>query len=492
MVKYITLNKNYVLKPDEGRTLMMASLVGRNQLIGIEDSFTNVIHPIYAMILSFIDGREYKQCINEAADELGVSIELIDGFVSKIIDNPFQVYIKSKDKISVFPPYTIVSLPYRKEDRRYSYEMFSYSTLDLRMKRHLTPSSITLMLNNICTTNCIYCYQDKSRMVKCQIPLERILQLIKEAYDLHVNNFDVIGGEFFLYEHWKDVLSELRKYGFNPYISTKMPLKEQDIKFLAELKIKDIQISIDSLIESNLKTSLGVKDGYISKMIKSIKLMEKYDIPMMFHTVLSRYNQSIDDMESVYNFIKRLKNTLDWHVVKGEASLYPKVPYDTIEIPDKELNKIVDYLSLLNEEKIIPIIFPQKINSETVKTMKISKEMQLKKFLSRSFCSGLFSSLYILPDGKVTMCEQLYWNKDFIVGNILSQSIIEVWNSEKAKSLYYIRQESIPKDSICSTCQYFEACRSIRQVCYREIIHKFGKEKWYYPDVNCPFNTNFK
>lgn len=88
------------------------------------------------------------------------------------------------------------------------------------------------------------------------------------------------------------------------------------------------------------------------------------------------------------------------------------------------------------------------------------------------------------------MCEQLYWNKNFIVGNILSQNIAEVWNSEKAKSLYFIRQDSIPKDSRCSTCQYFDNCRSIRQVCYREIIRKFGKDKWYYPDVNCPFSTN--
>lgn len=490
MAKYVTLNDNYVLKPDDGRTLMMASLVGRNQLIGVEDSFTNVIHPIYAMILSFIDGREYKECVSEAAEELGVSIELIDGFISKIINNPSQVYIKNKDKISVFPPYTIVSLPYRKENKRYSYDMFSYSTLDLRMKRHLTPSSITLMLNNICTTNCIYCYQDKSHKVKCQIPLERILKLIKEAHDLHVNNFDVIGGEFFLYEHWKDVLRELRNYGFNPYISTKMPLEEQDIKFLAEINIKDIQISLDTLIESNLIPSLGVKPGYVDKMAKSIKLMEKYGIPMMFHTVLSRYNQSIEDMESVYNFIKGLKNTIDWHVVKGEASLYPKAAYDTIEIADKELNNIIDYLSLLHEDNKVRIIFPQKVNTETVKTIIINRDAQIKNFFSRSFCSGLFSSLYILFDGQVTMCEQLYWNKNFIVGNILSQNIAEVWNSEKAKSLYFIRQDSIPKDSRCSTCQYFDNCRSIRQVCYREIIRKFGKDKWYYPDVNCPFSTN--
>lgn len=44
-----------------------------------------------------------------------------------------------------------------------------------------------------------------------------------------------------------------------------------------------------------------------------------------------------------------------------------------------------------------------------------------------------------------------------------------------------------PSDSLCHSCKQFEACRSIRQVCYREIVRKYGTDKWYYPDVNCPF-----
>ena len=58
----ITFNPKYTLKPDYGCTLIMASLVGRNELIGIEDSFTTVIHPIYAMILCFINGRDSSKC----------------------------------------------------------------------------------------------------------------------------------------------------------------------------------------------------------------------------------------------------------------------------------------------------------------------------------------------------------------------------------------------------------------------------------------------
>lgn len=110
-MEHITLNPLYVLKPDEGRALIMATLVGRNSLEEFNDSFSNIIHPIYAMILSYIDGREFQDCINEAADELGVSYELVEGFVKGLLNKSEQIYIKNGELTSAFPPNTIISIP---------------------------------------------------------------------------------------------------------------------------------------------------------------------------------------------------------------------------------------------------------------------------------------------------------------------------------------------------------------------------------------------
>ena len=41
------------------------------------------------------------------------------------------------------------------------------------------------------------------------------------------------------------------------------------------------------------------------------------------------------------------------------------------------------------------------------------------KFNERSVCAGNYLQLFILPDGNVTICEELYWHPKFIVGNIL-------------------------------------------------------------------------
>lgn len=486
----IILNPDYVLKPDDGKALIMATFVGRNSQSVTSDSFTNIIHPIYAMILSFINGQEHDECIRRAATELDVPVDLVSKFVDSLTDNPEQVYFKSAEGTSAFPPNTIITTGPDEVVERYTPELFEYDKVNMQMGRHKTPSALTLMLNNICMTDCIYCYQDKTRKVGCTIPLDRIIELIHEAHSLHVTTFDVIGGEFSLYEHWREVLRELRKFGYHPYLSTKIPLSEDDIKYLAELKVHDIQVSVDSLIEDHLIKSLKVKKGYVEKLKHSLSLLDKYGVPTMVHSVLTQYNDSIEDMQSVYDTIKDMKHLVDWHVVKGDPTLYPKTDYSNIEINQSKMNSIIDFLAELNGQNDIIIRYPSKAYIPTADTQLPSeedKEARIKSFFSRSMCSGLFSSLYILPDGQVTMCEQLYWNKRFIIGNVKTQSIAEIWNSEKANKIYNITQEDIPEDSLCHTCDKFEICRSVRQVCYRDIIQKYGTDKWYYPDVNCPY-----
>ncbi|MGM9804449.1 MAG: radical SAM protein [Muribaculaceae bacterium] len=443
------------------------------------------------MILSFVDGGEKNQCIKNAANYLGVEQKLVADFIERLIDNPNQVYLKSKDGISSFPPRTIVSSSTPQHEKRYDAEIFDYDNADVTMKRHFTPSTLTLMVNNVCLTDCVYCYQDKSRVANCSIPLERILQIIHEAKKLHVNTFDVIGGEFFLYKHWKEVLSELSKLGYSPYLSTKMPLSTDIVGTLAELRIKDIQISLDTLIEEHLIQSLGVKKGYAQQMIDTLRLLNENHIPVMVHSVVTRHNGAVDDMKSIYDVLCTLPNVIDWHIVKGDPTLYPRRPYSEIEVSDHNLSTISAYLNSLKPEADFNIRTPMPdVSTETVTENSDNNQGKTAEeafFSNRTFCSGLFSALYILPDGKVTMCEQLYWNPQFIIGDVCKNSIAEIWNSEKAKSLFFIQQDQIPADSLCHSCARFDNCRNLRQVCYREIVKKYGNSRWYYPDVNCPF-----
>lgn len=126
------------------------------------------------------------------------------------------------------------------------------------------------------------------------------------------------------------------------------------------------------------------------------------------------------------------------------------------------------------------------LSSGLEKTEALHSVKTWAKFNERSVCAGNYLQLFILPDGKVTICEELYWHPKFIVGNILEQSLNEIWNSEAALSLYYIKQSKISDESPCKICKDYEVCRIPKQVCYRDIVRKYGTKHWDYPDVNCP------
>lgn len=68
-----------------------------------------------------------------------------------------------------------------------------------------------------------------------------------------------------------------------------------------------------------------------------------------------------------------------------------------------------------------------------------------------------------------------------------NQNLLDVWNSSRAKDLYYIDKKRISCKSPCYSCSIFKECREeYGGVCWKEIIKVFGKDKWDYPDPRCP------
>lgn len=84
---------------------------------------------------------------------------------------------------------------------------------------------------------------------------------------------------------------------------------------------------------------------------------------------------------------------------------------------------------------------------------------------------------------RITQKTPLY---KYILGNISNDGLLEVWNSDTALKLSRMTQGGFPKESLCCSYNELTDCRSVRQICWKETITYFGKDKWHYPDVNCP------
>ena len=73
-----------------------------------------------------------------------------------------------------------------------------------------------------------------------------IIKVIDEAHDMG-GNLALTGGDIFAFPDWKEVIRKVGQYGFTPLLSTKIPLKEDDIYFLKSLELNSCQFSIWNL-----------------------------------------------------------------------------------------------------------------------------------------------------------------------------------------------------------------------------------------------------
>jgi radical SAM protein with 4Fe4S-binding SPASM domain len=184
-----------------------------------------------------------------------------------------------------------------------------------------------------------------------------------------------------------------------------------------------------------------------------------------------------------YSNLKRLK----FNTVGRSLYLDPRL-YDNICDSVENIKKIDELVSSYQEKRSdIEISFGGYSTKE--KFVRSDIEAKTKAYIDRVKCSGNFYAFIILPNGQVTICEDLYFHPAFIIGDLKTQSIMEVWNSERALELYRLPKEQIRDESACKNCPQdeYDDCRQIKGVCWKEILNAYDYENWDYPDPKCPY-----
>lgn len=194
----ILFNPIYRLKVDKGKVFIFH----RGGIVSAEDQhdegFCGAIHPLHAIILSFLNGKEIDDTIEDIRKFIPIDAKELIQFITNLVDCECSKVIHYKNYSIVFPSRLII-VSDKTRDIVYNPKDFLLDNIDLSVSRPISVSKLTLMVNNICSTNCYYCYADKRKIVENKISIERYKQIIEEAKINGVVAIDVIGGEFFLY-----------------------------------------------------------------------------------------------------------------------------------------------------------------------------------------------------------------------------------------------------------------------------------------------------
>lgn len=484
------INPFYTLRSDIHRAII-TNTKGTDTSYNEEDivtSFCWILHPVIAAIFTYFDGSSnLYDTVTAISEDFDLDSQLVNDIVYPVIQNKNNILLHNtiNDNIcSTIPKNFIVRKKENDLLRNFDVNDFiiPQREWDLNSKRLYIPSSLTFMLNNKCVTDCVYCYADKKTKVAKLLDFERVKSIVEEAVNIGIVDFAISGGEVFLYPYWKDLLALLYSQGFNPYISTKIPLTENDIVAAKNIGLKRLQVSFDSDDTNELMQILNVKADYHERMLKTLDLLCMYDIEVVIKSVISKYNCSIHSMTLLLERLSKYDNIKHISVAPAEASLYKK--FDTYNVKESKMDEVLNFVRNYHINKDL------KVQDYTTGESVNSNDIEYKRnlYYQRAQCTANFSALYILPDGKVGICEELYWHPDFILGDLNDQSIIDVWNSKKANELYNYSKDIFPDNSPCKECPEFDICRKIKGVCWKMVYHAYGKDDIFYkPDPRCPY-----
>jgi len=336
----------------------------------------------------------------------------------------------------------------------------------------------------ICNVDCIYCYANKKYTYN-SLTIDQWEEIIYEtAVKFKAKDISVSGGDIFLYPYWKEFVTLLAYYKYYPELPTKSPLSISDQQFLYDLGFKSYQISLDTLSLEILGETLQITEPeeYKKELLRSIETANNVGLKLSINSVQTRfsYHDIYETMQqlAIFNHIYRIA------IDAIEFSLY-KDGVESLMLREEDIPEYLHQIGLVktlfqNQDVLL------NFNEYPIWVGKNYK-LDENEYMERKQCNGGRTGVVILPDGKVTVCEELYWNKKYIIGDLQKQSLLDVFESPDRWKLITPIQSSIAPDSPCRQCDadLFKKCTQEKGRCWRESLKQFNKED--FPDYRCPF-----
>ena len=248
--------------------------------------------------------------------------------------------------------------------------------------KDINTARLFVEITDRCNLRCKHCYGDFKLENHHVLSKESLDNLIKQAIELNVYQFDLTGGEPLLYKDLEFVLSRLYDAGMLVTIFSNLTIQSDKVlKLFDEYCVKKIITSIDSNIAQDHDEFRGM-NGALDRTLNNIKRLKKTSIELSVNTMIGSHNE--DNIDETILFLKDLN--------------LPCV-LDAI-IPNGRANKLDE-----NTFKSVQVIHDLYKNKDLNVELKITDCGVGKRFL------------YIKSNGNVCLCPSLISNK-FIFGNI--------------------------------------------------------------------------
>ncbi|MBU7045611.1 MAG: radical SAM protein [Theionarchaea archaeon] len=467
----LILSPDVKLRKDGGRSILFSV----NPADSIEGPVFQILPPHYAMILSLLDGQ---RSLPDVEGDVARMFRLDSDAASKEVESLLNHPLNTGQTIRSFVvDASTIDLKAARIYDPYDFIMPA-EYIDMSDTRCKMPCSLIVLPTMRCFTSCIYCYADRERMQGQQdFDMNFYHQLLKEAKACGIETVEISGGDLFCREDAFDLIQSTLSEGMYPTIPTKYPLSRKDVDNLADMGLSTIQISIDAHSPDIIDKMTG-RPGYGRRILKTLDYLGEAGIRVRTNSVLTPYN--IQDAVKLAYHLAHMPHVFKCNFTPYGRSLYRHS--DTLFCSPDSLNEFARELAIIKDE------FPRKplfFSGAPLDPYSADEEKKASTFWERALCTANRRGVVVLPNGKVTICEELYFHEHFIIGDLTKNTLMEVWESPRALELAHPDQSAVI-DGQCSNCPDFRRCHEERGRCFRDTLKAYGYNKPHWPDPRCP------
>jgi radical SAM protein with 4Fe4S-binding SPASM domain len=494
---YVALRPELVLKVDGERPIMY--------LIDDDDTGISYLPPRSGLALSLLNGRrtlaEAEAIFSrvfpdteEDSDREGGDPAVVGQDVRSILTRTDTAMRASASRRSKMPGAGIYDVSPRQipdaidyDPRDFVIDLGRYASRirDPRLRYRLEePINIIMAATHRCFTRCVYCYAE--RPVSREMPLRRWEELMDEMVELGIHVVSPDNGDILARKDGMRLLEMMIEREFDFLLSTKAHLEPHQVRRLIGAGFanpirrnvfRDVQLSIDAVDPEVSKRILGVSRSRVEGNARTFASFKEFGIAPRVKAVITSLNsdQVLPIVEAYYplgaraftfsRYIRSFFNHQDGLSITPQAN--ESVVLQLVEAhqryPDAELAG--DFVFEPGPEPTPP-----------------TKE---EVWAARSGCGGGWSCLGIAAGGEAFLCEQMVLRPPHVVGDLNTQSIREVWESERLRRFIFPDRDEF-EGTVCHDCGEFEDCMWSQGRCYRDAYFSYGSI--YHPPPMCPRN----
>jgi radical SAM protein with 4Fe4S-binding SPASM domain len=428
------------------------------------------LHPVCAVILALLDGQRTQ---DEVADVIG---QVFD-FPRDAASDATRLTMRKYERFLTDPA------------RLDGHAMVAYDPADFivpappakhLLPRETVPQYIWWRVTRYCNRRCKYCCvaaKHAQQAPDSTISFDRLREIFTEGADIGVRGVALSGGEAFIRPDMVEIVEMLLGLGYEVDIDTKFALSDAQIARLAKAGLPVMHVSLDSSNAATANYLVG-DPTFFDSITRSIRSLLAHGIRVTITSVLTQRN--VRELPELTDFLADLG--CEQQTLNTFSRYYGQCRYvKDFELTAESKSWLREIVPALQEKHAgrMRLIYDRNFNTEAA-TPCAADATDPAGALTINCDQGI-RVLRVLPDGRVSRCDQWWYEQDVIFGDLRKQSIYEVWSSPELMEMLDPPRERFAGTE-CESCPVFEACNSTGR-CIFAAHEAYGTV--YAPDTHC-------